>query len=66
MSVDEEGNFLEVVIGSWADGYPHGFCLHRKPDGSEYEGLFRRGKREGFGKEVLKDGSWNEGEWEKG
>merc|ERR1740117_1002881 len=52
VSIDDDGNLLEVIIGSWADGYPHGFCLHRKPDGSEYEGLFRRGKREGFGKEV--------------
>lgn len=47
----------------------HGFCFQIKQDGSTFEGLYKMGKREGFGKETfghLPTEDWKEGVWTDG
>lgn len=50
-----------TYLGEWVDGIPEGTGRETWPDGSFYEGPFKRHCAQGRGLKVFADGSWFEG-----
>ena len=43
-------DLIQKTEGEWFEGKMHGFCFIYNQDGSTYEGMFVKGKRNGHGR----------------